>query len=307
LEQALNLWSFSMSTSVAILGLGIMGSALARDAARAGLNTTAWDRSAERAAKLASDKLHIAQTVPEAVRDADIVVTMVADADAVMSVMEERGGVGAMKAGAAWVQMSTIGVDGTDRAMRLAATRPDIVFVDAPVSGSKEAAEEGKLMVLASGDRARAGEAVQRFFDAISVKTHWLGEAGQGTRMKLLFNAWLGILTEGVAEVATLGNALGIAPERFSALASGGPLFPPWAAAKLEKIVEKRTSETEFPLRWAHKDVLLALAAAGGARSRLPILSKIGTIWAEAVRDFGADDLSAIYLALQQRREGAEN
>jgi 3-hydroxyisobutyrate dehydrogenase len=200
--------------------------------------------------------------------------------------------------------MSTIGVDGTDRALRLAATRPDIVFVDAPVSGSKGAAEEGKRVILASGDRMRAGETVQRFFDAISVQTHWLGDPGQGTRMKLLFNAWLGILMEGVAEVATLANTLGIGPQRFASLTSGGPLVPPWAIGKLEKITEKRTAETEFPVRWAHKDVQLALTAAGEARSRLPILNEIATTWADAIKDFGTDDLSAIYLALQQRREG---
>ncbi len=293
-----------MHTNVAVLGLGIMGSALARNAARAGLNTVAWDRSAERASSLASDKLHVAQTIEEAVGDAEVVVTMVSDADAVLSIMQDHGALAAMKTGAAWVQMSTIGVDGTERAMRLAATRTDIVFVDAPVSGSKGPAEQAKLVVLASGDRTRAGQTVQRFFDAIGIQTHWLGQAGQGTRMKLLFNAWLGILMEGVAEVAALGNALGIGPERFAALASGGPLVPPWAVAKLKKIAEKRTAETEFPLRWAHKDLVLALAAAGDEQAQLPILSEMATIWEDAAQDFGDDDLSAIYVALQQRREG---
>jgi len=292
-----------MGVNVAVLGLGIMGSALVRDAARAGLHATGWDRTDKSAAVLASDGVHVAQTAREAVRDADVVVTMVPDADAVLSVMQERGAFTAMKAGASWVQMSTIGLDGTERAMRLASTRPDIAFVDAPVSGSKGPAEEGKLVILASGDRAHAGEAVQRFFDAVGTQMHWLGDAGQGTRMKLLFNAWLGVVMEGVAEVVTLADALGVEPQRFASLASGGPLVPPWALAKLKKITEKNTGETEFPLRWAHKDVLLALAAAGEARSRLPILTKIASVWEDAVRDFGADDLSAIYLALQQRPE----
>ena len=71
-----------------------------------------------------------------------------------------------------------------------------------------------------------------------------------------------------------------------------------WAVAKLQKIREGRTAETEFPLRWAHNDVQLALAAAGEERARLPILNQIDSIWAEAEPGFGADDLSAIYLAL---------
>ena len=204
-----------MGVNVAVLGLGIMGSALVRDAARAGLHATGWDRTDKSAAVLASDGVHVAQTAREAVRDADVVVTMVPDADAVLSVMQERGAFTAMKAGASWVQMSTIGLDGTERAMRLASTRPDIAFVDAPVSGSKGPAEEGKLVILASGDRAHAGEAVQRFFDAVGTQTHWLGDAGQGTRMKLLFNAWLGVVMEGVAEVVTLADALGVRTPAF--------------------------------------------------------------------------------------------
>lgn len=283
-----------------------MGAALARSAARAGLDITGWDRSAEHASAIAADKVHIAQTAMEAVLDADVVVTMVSDADAVLSIMKERGALAAMKPGAAWIQMSTIGVEGTERALRLAETRPEIIFLDAPISGSKRAAEQAKLVILASGDRTRAGEAVQRFFDAAGAQTHWLGNVGQGTRMKLMFNAWLGVLMEGVAEVALLGDALGIDQSLFASLVSGGPLVPPWAVAKFEKIREKRTAETEFPLRWAHKDVLLALAAAREDRSRLPILNQIARTWADADRDFGADDLSAIYVALKQQREEIE-
>jgi 3-hydroxyisobutyrate dehydrogenase len=223
---------------------------------------------------------------------------MVSNADAVLSIMKEREVLPAMKPGAVWIQMSTIGVEGTERASRLAVTRPEIGFLDAPVSGSKAAAEQGKLVILASGDKVRAGAAAQPFFDAIAAQTHWLGEVGQGTRMKLLFNAWIAVLMEGVAEVSILGDALGIDLGRFASLVSGGPLVPAWAVAKLQKIKEGRTAETEFPLRWAHKDVQLALAAAGEERARLPILNKIDATWAEAEPGFGADDLSAIYLAL---------
>jgi len=296
-----------MCANVAVLGLGIMGSAMAGDAARAGMDVNAWARNPDRAARLASGKLHPATTPIDAVRDTDLVVTMVSDADAVLDVMQERGVFAAMKSGAAWLQMSTIGVEGTDRVMRLAATRPEIVFIDAPVSGSKELAEEGKLLILASGDQTRAGTIVQRYFDAIGSHTFWLGSAGQGTRMKLMFNAWLAVLMEGVAEVAILGDALGVAPERFASLASGGPLVPPWAIAKLKKIAEKRTAETEFPLRWAHKDVQLALDAAGEENSHLPVLNQIAATWADALPDFGAADLSAVYLALRQQHATAGN
>jgi 3-hydroxyisobutyrate dehydrogenase len=287
-----------MSANVSILGLGIMGTAMARSAARGGLNTTVWNRSPVPASEFPSGDLRIAERAVDAVQAADVVVTMVPTADAVLGIMKDRGALAAMKPGAVWIQMSTIGVEGTERAWRLAQTRPEIVFVDAPVSGSKTAAEQAKLIILASGDQTRAGAAAQQFLDAIGSTTHWLGSVGQGTRMKLMFNAWMGILNEGVAEVSILGDALGIDQGEFASLVTGGPLVPSWAVAKLQKIKEGRTAEPEFPLRWAHKDVELALAAAGGARSQLPILHQIGATWANAERDFGTQDLSAIYVAL---------
>jgi len=287
-----------MSAKISILGLGIMGAAMARSAARGGLKTTAWDRSPERALSFASDEVQIAPCARDAVQDADIVVTMVSNADAVLSIMKDREVLPAMKPGAVWIQMSTIGVEGTERAWRLAGTRPEIGFLDAPVSGSKAAAEQGKLVILASGDQDRAGAIAQPFFHAIAMQIHWLGEVGQGTRMKLLFNAWIAVLMEGVAELSILGDALGIDMGRFASLVSGGPLVPAWAVAKLQKIKAGRTAETEFPLRWAEKDVELALAAAGEKRPRLPILNQIDATWTEAEPGFGTYDLSAIYLAL---------
>lgn len=286
---------------VAVLGLGAMGAAFARNAARAGLRVTGWNRGTERQAALANDHVELAPTALEAVRDADIVVTMVLDADAVLGVMRDQDAFSTMKAGATWLQMSTIGVEGTERAMRLAATRPEIGFVDAPVSGSKYVAEQGRVVVLASGDRERSATAVQRFLDAIAGEVHWLGEAGQGTRIGLLFNAWIAIQIENIAEVATLAQTLGIDTQRFAELVSGGSLVPPWALEKLAKIVEHRTSEVEVPLRLAQKNLLLALSAAGSARPRLPILNQVAITWAEAGSDFGETDISALYLALQRR------
>jgi 3-hydroxyisobutyrate dehydrogenase len=293
------------SVKVAVLGLGIMGSAIARSAAARGIQVTGWDRTPARAAALATDGVRAATTAAEAAGEADVVLTMVADADAVMNVMETLGAFGAMRPGASWVQMSTIGVEGTERAMRLAATRSESVFIDAPVSGSKTVAEQGKLVILASGDRERAGTAVQRFFDAIGT-TQWLGEAGQGTRMKLLFNAWIAIVMEGVAEIAILADTLGIELQRFESLTAGGALVPPWALGKMKKIADNATAETEFPLRWADKDVRLALSAAGGQRDRLPALNTIDAVWSAAVERFGGQDLSAIYVALRDGVIGAQ-
>jgi 3-hydroxyisobutyrate dehydrogenase len=226
-----------------------------------------------------------------------LVVTILFDADAVLDVMGDEHAFDAMKPGATWVQMSTIGVAGTERAIALAAGRPDVAFVDAPVSGSKDSAEQRQLVVFASGDHDRARAIVQPFFDAIARDVHWLGAAGQGTRMGLLFNAWIGILIENIAEVTALAHALGIETRRFVELVSDGSLVPPWALAKFRKIVDDRTGEVEVPLRLAHKNVLLALAAAGTERPKLTVLDHIATKWADVIPSFGDSDISALYLS----------
>jgi len=287
---------------IAVLGLGIMGSAFAHDAARAGLATVGWDRDPAHVAALTGDRLSGTTDAAAAAGSADVVITMVADADAVGNVMEERGAFAALKPGSSWIQMATIGVDGTDRAARLASTRPEIAFFDAPVLGSRGPAEQGKLVVLASGDRARCSAHVQQFFDAVARHVYWLGAVGQGTRMKLVTNAWMGIVMQGIAEIATLSETLGVDMTRLTEVAADNPLFSPWALQKLKKINEQRMTEPEFPLRWADKDVLLALSAAGEGRAALPILSDVAKVWADAVEEFGSLDVSAVYLALQKKR-----
>src|ERR1022692_3224780 len=120
--------------------------------------------------------------------------------------------------------MGTIGVGATTEiAGRLREMRPDDLFPDAPVSGSKGPAETGQLLILASGPpaaQAIAGPA----FAAIGRRTVWLGEAGQGSRMKLVVNAYMSVLIEGVAEALELASALGIDPARLDEVIEGGPL-----------------------------------------------------------------------------------
>jgi 3-hydroxyisobutyrate dehydrogenase len=134
---------------VAVLGTGIMGSAMARNLAAAGLATVVWDRSATATAPLAEAGAVAAASAAEAARDAQVVITMLPTAEVVDSVIFEGGAAEAFAPGAVWAQMGTIGVTATaEFAARL---RPDVLFVDAPVSGSKGPAETGQLLILASG------------------------------------------------------------------------------------------------------------------------------------------------------------
>ncbi len=286
---------------VSVLGCGIMGSAIARRARLMGFRTIVWDRNFERARDV-GEGAEAVEHLEGAVNNADVVVTMLADASAVLSVMDEHRGLDAMKVGAAWVQMSTIGLRGIMKAQEVALQRSEVVFVDAPVSGTKGPAEQGKLMILASGDEARVPQAVRALFDAIGQRTIWLGPIGAGTRMKLVLNAWLAALMEGLAETLVVADTLGISAQQFEKVIEGGPLAPPWALAKINKIEEGKTGEAEFPLKWADKDIHLALEAVSDTKPRtLPELETIARAWDRAVEQgLGDHDVSAAYLALQK-------
>jgi 3-hydroxyisobutyrate dehydrogenase len=283
-------------TVVAVLGAGIMGSAMARNLAAAGLDTRVWDRSPEAVAALAGTGAAVAASAPDAVRDANVVITMLPTAAAVDSVVFDGGVAAAFAEGSVWAQMGTVGVEAT-RGLRdrLGTTRPGVTFVDAPVSGSKGPAEQGQLLVLASGPET-AADPLRPVFDAIGRKTVWLGEVGQGSTVKLVVNAYLSILVEGVAETMELADRLGVSHQQLAEVIEGGPLDAPLADAKLHKM-DRGDYAPEFPLEWALKDVDLAISAAGGAAP--PLLAALSGQWHAAVAaGHGRQDISAARLAL---------
>jgi 3-hydroxyisobutyrate dehydrogenase len=288
------------NTPVAVLGAGIMGSAMVRNLVAAGLPTTVWDRSPAVAAALSEAGAHSAASAAEAVRDARVVITMLPTAEVVTSVVFDGGVAETFAEGAVWAQMGTIGISETTKlAERLARLRRDVLFLDAPVSGSKGPAEAGQLLVLASGPSA-AESVVRPVFAAIGRRTVWLGQAGRGSAMKLVVNAYMAILIEGVAEALELAGRLGIDADRLAESIEGGPLDAPIADAKLHKM-ERGDYAPEFPLQWALKDVDLALESAGGAT--LPLLAALSGQWQAAVAaGHGREDVSAARLALSGHR-----
>jgi 3-hydroxyisobutyrate dehydrogenase len=283
---------------VAVLGLGIMGAAMARRLIGANVRTTVWDRSTSATIPLLESGAQVAGSPDAAVHEAGIVLTMLPTADVVNEVIFGGKVFEAFAAGAVWAQMGTIGLDGTmDLARRLGDVRPDVLLVDAPVSGSKGPAESGQLLILASGP-TDAQAILEPAFSAIGRKTVWLGEAGQGSRMKLVVNAYMSALIEGVAEALELADRLGVDSSKLAEAIEGGPLDAPIADAKLHKM-ERGDFAPEFPLEWALKDVDLALAAAGNAG--LPMLTALSQQWRAAVdAGHGREDVSAARIALRE-------
>ncbi len=282
-------------TPVAVIGAGIMGSAMARNLLAAGMPTTVWDRSPAATAPLSDAGATVGASAADSVSDARIVITMLPTADVVRSVMLDGGAVAALAEGAVWAQMGTIGVQATTEiAAELGQLRPDVAFVDAPVSGSKGPAEAGQLLILASGP-GQAAAVLQPVFAVIGRRTVWLGDAGQGSRMKLVVNAYMSTLIEGVAEALELAARLGIDSNSLAEAIEGGPLDAPIADAKLHKM-ERADFAPEFPLEWALKDVDLAISAAGDG---LPLLTALSRQWHSAVQaGHGREDVSAARLAL---------
>jgi 3-hydroxyisobutyrate dehydrogenase len=286
----------SVPLTVAFLGTGTMGLPMAGNLLRAGLAVRAWNRSRERAEPLARDGALVTDTPAQAAAGADVVVTMLTDAAAVISVAAGEGGfLGAADRSAVWDQMSTIGVEGIERCEELAQEH-GIALVDAPVSGTKAPAEQGQLIVLASGDAASL-ERCRPIFDAVGSRTLELGPAGAGTRLKLIVNEWLLALVEGVAEAIALAEALDLDPHRFLELIEGGPLDSPYAHQKGNAIIERKF-DPSFSLKMARKDAALVVEAAARAGMDAALARLIGERMDRAIDlGHGDEDLAATYWA----------
>lgn len=288
--------------TVAVLGAGgIMGFAMARNLARDGYAIRAWNRSREKAEPLADDGAEIVDSPAQAAEGAEVILTMLADADPVLEAMAGDGGAlsGSGAGDAIWLQMSTIGIDGTERCAALAA-ETGIAFLDAPVLGTKAPAEQGKLVVLASGP-SELRDRVQPIFDCVGARTMWVGEAGAASRLKLAVNAWILTVLEGTAETLALAEGLGLDPQLVLDAVKDGPLDLGYLQMK-GKAMMTGDFEPSFRLRLAAKDAGLVDDAIERHGLDLPMVSTIRRRLDEGVPEHGDKDMSATYLTSTPRR-----
>jgi 3-hydroxyisobutyrate dehydrogenase len=280
---------------VAVLGAGgTMGFPMAQNLARAWLEVRAWNRTKGKADALAADGASIATCPAEAADGAGLVLTMLADADAVIEAMDGfNGALSTMGDDAIWLQMSTIGEAGTVRCADLAASR-GVAFVDAPVLGTRQPAEEGKVVVLASGDTS-VRERVRPVFDALAGKTIWVGDVGAGTRLKLAVNSWVLAVVESGAETIALTEGLGLDPQLLFDALAGTALDLPYLRMK-SKLIGARDFPPAFTLRLAAKDAALAAESAQQRDLDLPLLRTVRRRLAEGAQRYGDLDMSATYL-----------
>lgn len=285
--------------AVAVLGLGAMGHAFAANLLKKGFTVYGWNRTPGRGDDLVSEGLVQRETAAQAVSDAQVIIAMLTDGDATLAAI--RAIAPFCPQNATFCQMGTIGIQETADAIALLETlRPDMLYLDAPVSGTKAPAENAQILVMASGDQQRAG-AAQQVFDAISRGTQWYGDAGNSQKMKLVINAWLISMMQGVAESMQLAKQFGFTPVQLWETLDGGPLAAPYVKGKLE-MIRKEDYTPQMQLQHALKDARLALANA--PQGTMPMMNEIVDMWSQASQGGLAEqDLAAVYTWLDNSRK----
>ncbi|MFG2307740.1 NAD(P)-dependent oxidoreductase [Streptomyces sp. NPDC048566] len=283
--------------TVGVLGTGIMGAAMARNIARAGHAVRVWNRSSGKAEPLAADGAHVAATPEEAVRGADVVLTMLYDGPATLDTMRQAAP--GLREGTVWAQSTTAGIDAVADLAGLARAH-GLAFFDAPVLGTRAPAEAGQLTVLAAGPPA-ARDTVRPVFDAVGSRTVWTGEdgaAGSATRLKLVANSWVLAATAATGESLALARGLGVDPQDFLGLIAGGPLDMGYLHAKAGLVLENRLSPAAFAVTTAEKDARLIVAAGRAHGVRLDVAEAAAERLARAAaHGHGDEDMAAAYFA----------
>jgi 3-hydroxyisobutyrate dehydrogenase len=279
---------------VAVLGTGTMGAAMARSLLRSRFNVTVWNRSPEKTGPLVDAGARLATDPADAVRDADIVLTMLFDADAVLSVAAEF--LPAARVGTIWMQSSTIGADGI-RAVGAAAASSHIPVIDAPVLGTKDPAEKGKLTVLAAGERA-AIAALQPVFAAVGSRTIVVGDLlGAASDLKLVCNTWVASLTAGTAQAIALARDFGLEPTAFIDAITGSASDSPYVHIKGDVILTGKRAP-QFALDALLKDLRLAQTTARPSNPT-PYLDALEHVYAIASEEgHGGEDVAWVYDAI---------
>ncbi|HUE51826.1 MAG TPA: NAD(P)-dependent oxidoreductase [Terriglobales bacterium] len=285
---------------IAFLGLGIMGRPMASNLVKAGHEVTVWNRTAGKEVEGA----RVATSPAEAARGAEVVWMAVSDTKAVETVLFGAQGVQeSLTAGMTIVDSSTISPSATSKfADRLRGR--GVQYVDAPMTGSKVAAENGTLIFIVGGDEA-AVEGLKPLFAAVGKQFFRMGETGKGQAAKLAMNLQIALIYEGFAEALTLATKLGVDPATLLPVIQASMVRSGVVDYKAP-FVMKRDFSPNFPLRLMHKDIRLTLEAAKEVRVKLPALETVEEIYEMATED-GHQDLDyAATIALLEKWAGVE-
>lgn len=280
------------SAKIGFIGLGLMGSRLTRRLHTSGWNVEAWNRSPQPAQEISRAGIPIATSLSTLVSDSDVILSCLANDEAVRSVYLDEGGVvSTAKPGTILVDMSTISAE-LSLEIHRAAEKRGLRALDVAISGSTTAVEAGTITLLAGGDSDTFNQCIP-LYESIAKQWFLIGPGGSGVRMKLVVNLLLGVGMEAIAEAISLGQHLEIDGDVLLDVLAKTAVIPPAFLGKFGK-VKNDNYAPEFPFRLMSKDLNLVLEAAAHSGARLPAATAAQQAFAEGVAKFGNLDISAI-------------
>ncbi|BBN12266.1 glyoxylate/succinic semialdehyde reductase [Marchantia polymorpha subsp. ruderalis] len=279
------------------LGLGIMGVAMAKNLLKLGVPVCVWNRSPEKCDALVAMGATAAKSPAEVILKSKITFGMLADPAVALTVAFGPGGVvESIMPGKAYVDMSTVDAE-TSMTISKAITEKGGRFLEAPVSGSKKPAEDGQLVILAAGDESLFNDAGAAF-DVMGKKSFFLGEVGNGARMKLVVNMIMGSMMTAFAEGLSLAEKAGLSQNDLLDVLDLGAIANGMFKLKGPSCI-KGSFAPAFPLKHQQKDMRLALALGDEVAQTMPVAAAANEVYKKArTLGFGDNDFSAVYKAI---------
>ena len=286
-----------MAVSVGFIGLGIMGSRMAANLQAHGYHLVVFNRSRDKADALLRNGATWGQTLAGTAGEVDVLFTMLSQPDVVAATAHGAAGfLNAMREGSIWVNSSTVNPSFA-RQMAEDARAKGVRYLDAPVTGSKDAAARGELLFMVGGDRSDL-DACKALLDCMGKRIVHVGGHGLGSSLKMVNNLLAAVAMAAFAEGAALGQALGVPRQTIFDTLMGGPMVAPSVVTKRAKL-EHGDYATEFSMRWMQKDLHLASISGYEAGVPMAIVNVTKELYRLAMRDGYADvDMSAIYAFL---------
>jgi 3-hydroxyisobutyrate dehydrogenase-like beta-hydroxyacid dehydrogenase len=282
----------NLTAKVGFIGLGLMGIRLARRLDSFGWRVRAWNRSPEPAEQLSKWGLPIAPSIADLVSDTDVILSSLANDEAVRSVYFDNGGVFSVaEPGTVILEMSTIS-PGLSRQLHQEASTRGVKLLDVAISGSTPAVDAGTITLLAGGDKETFEQCVP-LFESIARQWFLIGPGSSGVQMKLVVNLLLSLDMQGLAEAVSLGDHLQIDRDTLLRVLSKTAVIAPAMAGKITKIKDGDYSP-EFPLRLMSKDMDLVMDAARESGAHLPAATIAQSLLTSSVRAIGDMDVAAI-------------
>ena len=285
--------------NIGFIGLGIMGSRMAANLLKNGVDLTIHNRSADKGADLVNSGAAWGDSPADIGTQADILITMLAHPEAVEeSALGERGFLAQMKQDTLWIDCSTVHPS-FSREMASAASARGIRFLGAPVAGSTTPAERGELAFFIGGDAADIEQA-KPYLDMMGNRIVHVGEQGMGVALKLVVNYLLASSMAAFSEGLAFGQSLGLSEEMLFKALVGGPIVPPYLGSMQDKL-DGTTDRLDFPLKWMQKDLQMVTTAAYESGAAMPIANSAKELYRLAMRHGYSDkDFSAVYHFLKE-------